>query len=121
MGKISCFVALALAAELCAGANTKEVASIDDVRCVAVGIKLAGMANSPQQTPGMMITMYYLGRLEARLSKIAIEKLIVDQIPKMSAADYENEAKRCGTILTEKGLQIRQIGNEVLHGGTRVE
>jgi hypothetical protein len=42
---------------------------IDDARCVVVGISMGSVRGATPQTAGLMIALYYLGRLDARSPK----------------------------------------------------
>ena len=83
---------------------------VSDTRCVVVGMRLSGVANSPQVTRGILMTMYYLGRLDGRLQKLDVESLIVGEVKKMSEADFASAQSRCDTELNAKGHEVTQIG-----------
>jgi hypothetical protein len=97
--------------------RAQDAQTIADVRCVVVGLKATAMANSPQQGVGMMVGLYYIGRLDGRVPKLDIEDLIIKELSKMTASDYKAEAKRCGDSLAAKGHQITQIGNDMVERG----
>lgn len=84
-----------------------------DVRCVVVGMQIAGSGDASQQSRGIYMTLYYLGRLDGRPQKLDAEALIVAQANSMTSADYAAEAKRCEAGLTEKGRQITDIGKHL--------
>ena len=82
----------------------QDAATIADVRCVAVGMQIAGAAASPQQSSGVFITLYYMGRLDGRGVKKGVEEqLVVEEASKMTSADYASETKRCEAGLAETG------------------
>lgn len=59
------------------------------------------------------MTLYYLGRLDGRGTKLDIESLIAAEVSKMTSDDYASEMKRCEAGLREKGQQIMQIGRDL--------
>src|SRR5260370_16462066 len=93
-----------------AQAPAQDAETIADVRCLIVGMKFAGMADPTQQSAGMMLSMYYIGRLDGRVPKLDIEALMIKEIITMTTSDYGSEAKRCGASLTDKGQAITRIG-----------
>ena len=94
--------------------GAQESVNIADVRCVAVGMKLAGAANSADQSRGFLLTLYYLGRLDGRVPKLDIENLLIAEGSKMTSSDDASEAKRCGARLAVKGEQITKIGKDLI-------
>jgi hypothetical protein len=100
-----------------ARAIAQDAVIIADVRCVVVGMQIAGAAASPQQSRGIFMTLYYLGRLDGRGVKADVEELIVAEASKMTSVDYALETKRCEAGLTEKGQQITQIGKDLIERG----
>jgi hypothetical protein len=94
-------------------AVAQDSATIADVRCVVVGMQIAGAATSPQQSRGVFMTLYYIGRLDGRTPKLDIERLIVAEANRMTSTDYASEGQRCEAGLTEKGQQITQIGRDM--------
>jgi len=91
-------------------AESQDAETIADVRCVVVGIKIGGAINSPQQSAGAMLALYYIGRLEGRVPKPDIEGLILSESSSMTTAEYTSEAKRCAAGLAGKAQQIAEIG-----------
>jgi hypothetical protein len=53
--------------------SAQEAVNIADIRCVVVGMKMTGAANSPDQSRGFLLTLYYIGRLDGRSPKLDIE------------------------------------------------
>jgi hypothetical protein len=94
--------------------GAQEAVNIADVRCVAVGMKLASAANSADQSRGFLLTLYYLGRLDGRVPKLDIENLLIAEGSKMTSSDDTSEARRCGARLAEKGEQITKIGKDLI-------
>ena len=107
---------LALAPKLL---SAQEGVNIADVRCVVVGMKLAGTANSSAQSRGFLLTLYYIGRLDGRSPKLDVEHLIIEETRRMADADYASEEKRCGEALVAKGQQITEVGKHLVESGKK--
>jgi hypothetical protein len=100
-------------------AGAQEAVNIADIRCVVVGMRLSGMAGSPDQSRGILLTLYYMGRLDGRVPQLDIEDLLIEESSKMTNSDYASEAKRCGIGLAEKGQQITKIGTDLIERGKK--
>jgi hypothetical protein len=92
----------------------KSPDTIDDIRCLAAGLRFAEMPDSHQKSTGMLMVLYYLGRLDGRNPDLDVEGLLSQQIPKMTAAEYAAEAARCSNNLSAKGQQISHLGEKML-------
>jgi hypothetical protein len=101
-------------------AEAQEAVNIADIRCVVVGMKLSEMVNSPDQSRGILLTLYYIGRLDGRVPQLDIENLLIEENSKMTSSDYASEAKRCGTGLAEKGQQITKVGKDLIERGKKM-
>ena len=91
----------------------QDAAITADIRCVAVGIRAAALPDSHQKSSGLLMALYYIGRLDGRDPKLDIEALMSEQLAKMTAADFVAETQRCGGGLTGKGAQITRIGQDL--------
>lgn len=98
----------------------QDVDTRDDVRCLVVGMRFAALSDATYKSAGMMLSMYYFGRLDAHVPKLDIEDLIVKEITTMTSADYGSEAKRCGSNLTEKGQEMTRIGKDLIERGQKM-
>lgn len=87
---------------------------IDDIRCLAAGLRFAELPDSHQKSTGMLMVLYYLGRLDGRNPDLDVEGLLSQEIPKMTAAQYAAEATRCSNNLSAKGQQISRLGEKML-------
>lgn len=104
---------------LFAKAYATDAQSIADARCVLVGMHVA-FVGSPQQRPaGLMIAMYYFGRLDERSPHGDTERLIEAEANKMTPADYQAGAARCGKALGVKGQELQAIGAALARKGQR--
>jgi hypothetical protein len=54
--------------------EAQDAATIADVRRVIVGMKLVGVTNSAEQSQAIVLTWYYIGRLEGRAPKLTLKK-----------------------------------------------
>ncbi len=92
--------------------RAQDAEDIADVRCVAVGIRFAVTPDSTQKSIGLLLNLYYTGRLDGRSPKLDIEALLSAQIAKMTEADYTAEAMRC-----EQNLQAKSAQSTRFSGG----
>lgn len=95
-------------------AMAQDADTVADVRCVAVGLRSAALPDSHQKSAGLLLELYFIGRLDGRDPKLDLEAMLSEQISKMSAADFTTEAARCGNTLTAKGAQITRVGQDLL-------
>lgn len=95
------------------GAEAANRYALSDVRCVVVGLRMVEMPVSQQRTAGMMLAIYYLGRLDGRAPDAEVEGLIEREAERMTAAEFRANAVRCGKALTLKGQEIQKIGADL--------
>jgi hypothetical protein len=100
--------------------RAQEAETIADVRCVVVGTRLAQMADPTQRSAGMMLSMYYIGRLDGRVPKLDLEELLIKELSMMTTSDYGSEAKRCGGALQTRGQEIARIGKDLVEKGQKM-
>ncbi len=93
--------------------SAQDADTIADVRCVAVGVRSAEKPDSHLKSTGTLLVLYYIGRLDGRNPTLDIEKLLTEQVAKMTDADYATEAARCSKDLTQKGAQITRLGEDM--------
>lgn len=96
-----------------AQARAQDAETIADVRCVIVGALLV-QKDATQRSTGMMLSMYYIGRLDGRLPKLDLEELLIKEGNRMTASDIGSEAKRCGASLADKGQELTRIGKDIV-------
>ena len=92
----------------------QDADTVADVRCVAVGIRSAALPDSHQKSAGLLMALYFIGRLDGRDPKLDLEAMLSEQLSKMTAADFTTETARCGNSLTAKGAQITRVGQDLL-------
>jgi hypothetical protein len=113
MRKIWLSVLLAAVTVVPIQALAQDADSLADIRCVAVGMHFAEAPDSHQKSTGTLLVLYYMGRLDGRAPSLNIEKLLAEQIDKMTASDYSTEATRCSQYLAQTGAQIKQLGEQM--------
>jgi hypothetical protein len=84
-----------------------------DVRCVVVGLRMVEMTAPQARAAGMMLSVYYLGRLDSRVPDAEVEGLIEKEAREMTEAQFRANAVRCGKALTLKGREIQKIGADL--------
>jgi hypothetical protein len=109
-------IVLLLVALGCTSAPTRaqDATTTADVRCIIVGMRLAESVNCPQQSRGILLAWYYIGRLDGREPKSDIESLLLAVTAKMSDSDYVSEQDRCEAALADNGKQIIRIGQRLV-------
>lgn len=96
-----------------ASADTKSTAAAaiaGDVHCVVIGLFLFRSTDATAQTAGLIMTYYFLGRLDGRTPKPDLERLISAESKKMNPADMQADQNRCGLELDAKSRALQQIG-----------
>lgn len=102
--------------------QAQDAESTADVRCVIVGMRLAGAGvNAAQRSSGTVLALYYIGRLDGRHPGFDLEKAMVAELGKMTQADYAADAQRCGRSLQAKGKQITIIGQDLVKRGQEMQ
>jgi hypothetical protein len=101
-----------------AQARAQDAETIADVRCFIAGVLIVARTSDPtQRSAGMMLSLYYIGRLDGRVPKLDLEELVIKEVSTMTTFDFSSEAKRCGASLTDRGQEITQIGNDMVERG----
>jgi hypothetical protein len=101
-------------------AQAPQGETVDDMRCVIVGMKIGGSGSSTQQSAAMMTILYYIGRIDGRQPALDIEVMLAKEFIKMTPADFSRDATRCGSHLTEKGKQITKMGEDMTELGRKM-
>lgn len=87
--------------------------AVADARCVIVASRMVTMQDAQQRGAGMLLAMFYLGRLDARNGYAEMRRLILEEAKSMTAADLRSAAMRCGKALQEQGGRLSQIHGEI--------
>jgi hypothetical protein len=82
-----------------------------DARCIVVAMRMASMGTAVQRAAGMMVAMYYFGRLDDRAPHVDVERLIENEANKMTVLELRANAARCGKALREKSNEFSKIGD----------
>ena len=91
----------------------QDADNVADIRCVAVGIRSAALPDSRQKSAGLLMALYFIGRLDGRDPNSISRRRLSEQLAKMTAADFTTEAARCGNSLSTKGAQITHVGQDL--------
>ena len=84
----------------------------DDIKCLAIGLKLAASPDPDDQSVGMLTTMYWLGKLDAVTPKVDLEKQMQDGAFDMKEADEKDIALRCAAALKPRGEFLTTLEQE---------
>lgn len=103
---------------LIAEASVPDRETISDARCVLAGMHVAFLGSPQERAGGLMIAMYYFGRLDERSQHQDTERLIEAEARNMTPEQYRADAARCGKALGVKGRELQRIGAD-LSGGAR--
>jgi hypothetical protein len=101
-------------------AYAAEAPSSADVRCLIVGSRLSTSSDANQRNAGNMLAIYSMGRL-AQFSPKEIEDAMFNEALAMTPTDFQSDTARCGKILVEKGQEMTQIGNNLVHRGKELK
>ena len=85
----------------------------DDIKCLAVSLKLSASNDPDDQSAGMLSTMYWLGRLDGIVPKPDLEKQMQDGAFDMRPVDEKAEAVRCTSALQSRGETLTTLGQEL--------
>jgi len=103
-------VAIVSSVALASGATAQSDGTTDDVRCVVVGLNLNQSPIETLRGASVLMTIYYMGRLEGRGPNLDLKGRIADEGRKMSAGDMQSETRRCAAELRAKGEAIAEMG-----------
>lgn len=98
-------------------AHASDRQAVTYVRCVVVGLRMIQMTMPAQRAAGMMLAMYYLGRLDSRASHADIEKLIEREGGRMNSMEFRASAAWCGKALARDGKEIQKISAALIRKG----
>lgn len=116
---VACITLIVIAPSDAAPEHAAE--NIADVRCLAVGLRMAQLPDPSQKSAGMMATLYYIGRLDGRAPSLDLQDLIVQELLRMTGAAFQTEAVRCGTNLTARGKNLAELGEHLLKRGQALQ
>lgn len=102
---------IALSVSLEAHADDSEITA--DVRCVIIGAQLASSPDAGQRSTAGLLLSYYVGRLDGRAPGLNLERLIAEELGKLTPVDLQVERRRCGDALSAKGKEIARIGDSL--------
>lgn len=100
-------VLAAILATVAGAARAEEDANRADVRCV---LAMSAMLRSPQyKDAGGAGIFYFAGRIEGRDPGFDLGSAMKREAGRMGAADYGDEARRCGAQLAEKNRAFQAM------------
>lgn len=121
MFKLTSAAALALtlgvAAAIPASAQTVEGQLKSDLRCLIVGLKMAGDADPQKQQSGQIATFYFFGKVDGQAPGLNLVDAVAGEATGMSEADFNTEAQRCGGELQTRGQAMMSMGQELTKRG----
>lgn len=118
-GFVALTVSLGLGCSVLAAAQTPNSPMVSDARCVVVAMHMATLNTPQQRSTGVMLAIYYLGRLDGRAPRADTESLIEKEAGKMTPAELRSDAVLCGKALTAKGQEMTRIGADLSGKGSR--
>ena len=90
-----------------------EVDQDGNIRCLVTGFYLAGNANPQAAQAGFVTALYWLGRLDGRLTDEELANRIIDMATKLTNADLQAASKLCGPVLSERGKFVTELGQRL--------
>ncbi len=96
------------------GAKAQD-AAIADVRCLAVGLYSAASEDAGQRTAGMMMTAYFLGRLDGRpadfdlKTHFDLKAHMIEEVKKLTTAQMQAEAARCSADMVTRAKAMDEL------------
>ncbi len=110
--KVLATLGLAACLALPAVASARD-ANSDDIECVAIALKMTGMSDPEVAQAGALTAFYFAGRIEGRDPKIDIMGLATAALERMTPAQTQAAANRCGKQLEAKGAEWTARGKEL--------
>ncbi len=115
MRKIGLLLVLLLGVSLHRAALADDSEVADDVRCIYVGVQAVQSDDPAVQQSAIVVSMYFLGRLEVIAPHADLEELLFKESPMMSKPSvFQAQASRCGLMLKEKGKMMQQVGTHLV-------
>lgn len=111
MARRGLVLALAAALALPATAHAETAETTADLRCVAVAF---AMTSDPKfSSIGMMVALYYLGRLDGRDPDLDLAKKFSDPDALMAGMSVQEAAKSCGEKMSLRGRELKDIAARI--------
>lgn len=108
-------LAAALAASPAQNADTLDY----DVRCLYVAVRVSQLDDPSLQSAGFASTMYFMGRLDGRLSEDALEERLTNESLRVTEEEFKAAAIACGDTLIKKGEAMQRIGQGMMDRASR--
>lgn len=84
-----------------------------DVRCLVVAYHLAGNEDKEISQAGILISQYYLGRLDGRSPGLDLEAAIEAETKGMDDAQMKALLERCGAEVEKRGKDVEALGTRL--------
>lgn len=84
-----------------------------DVDCIVVGLRMSQMSRAGQRAAGMLLTAYYLGRVNGDEPRVDVGSLIRTEANNMTPGEFGVNAIRCGKAFAAKGRDLQKIRMEL--------
>jgi len=112
-----------------AGAGPASAAeSTNDVRClvaisrlVDINAQTKQLSQEAAQMTSLLGTMYFMGKLEGRDSRLNIENAMVAEVSKMTMEQLQSELIRCGGEMKSIGQKWDEIGKNLVRRGQELQ
>ncbi len=102
------------------GGTAQADAVTDDVHCLLIFMQMSNVQAQAAQTGGLIGSFYYMGKLDGRAKGLDLENLIMAEIPKMTAASFQADARRCGDEMTQRGNAASDMGRDLQQRGAQL-
>jgi hypothetical protein len=97
-----------------AHAQTADADIDSDVKCLVLGIELTADPDPQLQTPGQLTSLYYMGRLNGRLSPADLQAKILAAGKAMSPADMTAAVQTCTATLGDVGKALAEARDALI-------
>lgn len=105
-------VAMSIASSAQAQAPAASSAS-EDLRCFVATSLLAASGDDSIKQIGQMGALYFMGRVDAKLSDKELEDQMFAVGQGLTEADTRAMLVRCGNVLQQRGTKIQEISKRV--------
>lgn len=95
------------------GAQSTESDRDTNLRCLAIGIELAGSSDEQQRNSGTVMSLYYLGRVDASNAKIDLSARIKSELVVLSPRSLRTNEITCGATLAARGAVLKAVGDHL--------
>jgi len=87
--------------------------STQDVRCIVVASRVSAIPDKDKQAAGKLLTMFYLGRVDAAFPSNQLAAAIEREDHALNASDFRSELSRCSNYLRDRALALDGISKNL--------